>query len=505
MADRTPQNAFHHDRRVAVQLLLGVVGMIAFCVYSRSWQDLPHLVYDIPAGLAVYSFVAQVLLEWVARGMNRVVAARLAMIGAMTVVCVGRDFWHWPISGHLSCVLAVALVQSADGRLPRLERSLYWIPLPIVLVIRWTLFDRGDHWQTYNAVAFALLAAALVVVVMRGLVSRFLQLFAAAPSRRSAEHRGRPRRAQTRGVRPSWGARAASPSPPLRSTIAASEPSEPAPPTVSDRVNFSVFAPPLVKPGNQFLLSIWAWLQQHREQMLERAARGGERVEVGHKGPVRIRRGSEIVACLDLPGFDVEETTESMRWEGEIGHTDFAVTAPADLKPRTYLGKLTLLCAGLQVARLRFEITVGAIQAERDCLPATESRARSAFASYASPDRLEVLKWQRGAQSVGCRVFVDVLSLRAGDRWEQELEQQLAQCDLFCLFWSEAASTSAWVEKEWRTAMALHGVDYIHPVPLIDPRVVPPPDELAAVMHFNDIYRVMVDYEQRFANDSQDS
>jgi hypothetical protein len=515
MADRTTQGSLDQDRRVAVQLLLGVVGLIAFCVYSRSWQDLPHLIYDIPAALAVYSFVAQVVVEWVARGMNVRVAARLALIAAMTVVCVGRDFLHWPISGHLSCVLAVALVQAADDRLSRLERLLYWIPLPIVLVIRWTLFDRGEHWQTYNAVLFAVAAAAPVALVMRRQLT--------APSRTQAQSRRRPRRAQTRGVRPSWGAPAAPPSPTLRptpSTETPPEPSEPAPPAISDRVNFSVFAPSVVRPGSQFLLSLWAWLEQQREQMLERAARGGERVEAGHKGPVKIRRGSEIIACLDLPGFEIEEMTESLWWEGEVGHTDFAVTAPSDLKPRTYLGKLTLLCAGLQVARLRFEITVGAVEAQRDRLPVTEARVRSAFASYASPDRLEVLKWQWAARSVGCEVFVDVVSLRAGDRWEEELDvvslragdrweeelaRQIAQCDVFYLFWSAAAKQSTWVEKEWRTAIAVRGMDYIHPVPLIDPRLVPPPDELAAVLHFNDMYRIVVDYEQRFTNGLQDS
>jgi hypothetical protein len=93
------------------------------------------------------------------------------MLVAMTVVAVGREFGNWNISGHLSCVLAVALVQSADRRLSLAERICYWIPLPIVLMIRWFLFDQGNHWQTYNAVIFALLAplpAMLIVLAWRG-------------------------------------------------------------------------------------------------------------------------------------------------------------------------------------------------------------------------------------------------------------------------------------------------------------------------------------------------
>jgi TIR domain len=85
--------------------------------------------------------------------------------------------------------------------------------------------------------------------------------------------------------------------------------------------------------------------------------------------------------------------------------------------------------------------------------------------------------------------------LREGQHWEKQILEQIRLRDLFCLFWSEAASKSPWVEKEWKCALSTRGLDYIHPVPLVDPAIVPPPSELGASKHFNDLSRIVIDYE----------
>jgi len=150
--------AWIENRTPRAQLALGAVGMVAFCVFARCWRDTAHVIYDVPASFAVFSFIAQLLLEGIRDRRTWFWTARFGLLVAMTVVCFGRHFFGWDISGHLSCVLAVALVQTADRRLPVAERAAYWAPLPLVLAIRWFLFDEGDHGQTYHAVLFALIA-----------------------------------------------------------------------------------------------------------------------------------------------------------------------------------------------------------------------------------------------------------------------------------------------------------------------------------------------------------
>jgi hypothetical protein len=148
-------------------LALTLVGSTLFCVYSRSWKDPTRLIYDVPASLAVFSFVARLVLEGVTTGITWRWASCLALLVAMTSVVTGREFLGWPISGHLSCVLAVALAQAGDPRLSVLERLLYWLPLPIIVAVRWSVFDQGQHGQSYAAVVFGLTGGLAVLLVTR--------------------------------------------------------------------------------------------------------------------------------------------------------------------------------------------------------------------------------------------------------------------------------------------------------------------------------------------------
>ena len=154
------------DRHVPWQVALALTGATAFCLYSHCWSDAAHLIYDIPASLLVFSFVAQLVLESHRAG-SLFWLARLALVAIVSVSTVGRAFLHWPISGHLTCVFAVALVQSADPRLAVLERLLYWLPLPVVLSIRWWVFDLGQHGQTGWALLVGGAAALPAVVIAR--------------------------------------------------------------------------------------------------------------------------------------------------------------------------------------------------------------------------------------------------------------------------------------------------------------------------------------------------
>jgi hypothetical protein len=121
----------------------------------------------------------------------------------------------------------------------------------------------------------------------------------------------------------------------------------------------------------------------------------------------------------------------------------------------------------------------------------------SAFASYATEDREEVLSRIHGMKKIApdLDIFLDVLSLRSGDDWEKKLEMHVPSKDSFFLFWSKSASQSEWVDREWRLAFNRRGQDYIDPVPLVDPREVPPPAELNK-RHFADAYVAYIHYER---------
>jgi hypothetical protein len=144
------------DPLLLLQGLLALVGATAFCLYSHSWVDATHLLYDIPAGLATFGFIAQLVIELPREGVSRFGLYRAVLVIAMTAVTVGRRYLGWPISGHLSCVLAIALVQSLDRRLSFRERLAYWMPIPIVFYLRLVILEHDGHVGIILAVLFAL-------------------------------------------------------------------------------------------------------------------------------------------------------------------------------------------------------------------------------------------------------------------------------------------------------------------------------------------------------------
>ena len=116
------------------------------------------------------------------------------------------------------------------------------------------------------------------------------------------------------------------------------------------------------------------------------------------------------------------------------------------------------------------------------------SRYRSAFLSYATEDRDQVIRGAQMLRSVGIECFQDVVDLDPGERWERRLYEEIERSDLFLLFWSRAAKASRWVRKE-----AVHAVDCggaqpgrpeIKPIILERPPSEPWPE--LAHLHFGD-------------------
>ena len=281
------------------------------------------------------------------------------------------------------------------------------------------------------------------------------------------------------------------------------QPPPPPPPTkasVLEKVHFCAFAPTVVAPGAEFILQVWACRQSEGDfmTMLKRAGQSGTFVPKGSKEAVPVQTGTWLTVSVAIPAFGIDQATDRMYWDGDLVNTSFAIAVPRDTPPGTSVGTAMIHGDHVPIAVLHFEITTGALAEPVVPLPSQEHKIKSIFASYASQDRLDVLRWTQGAETLGVDVFVDVLTLRAGSNWTVELFRQVPAMDLFCLFWSKAASESVWVEREWRCALAARGLDYIHPVPLVDPRTVPPPRELSQTKHFNDPTAVFIAYERNY-------
>jgi actin-like ATPase involved in cell morphogenesis len=266
------------------------------------------------------------------------------------------------------------------------------------------------------------------------------------------------------------------------------QPSATAPEGVINRVHFSATSPPSVEPGASFVMDVWAHLEQQRAAVVQRAKEAAVgRILVKSKGPVAVAGGAVLQVHLAIDGMTIAEPEDTITWQGEIGNATFAVSVPEEAPPGNRPGQATVYLNGLRIARLCFGLQVGRPVRFWELLPTAAQQHCRAFASYASEDRSAVMARIQGMQKANPRleVFVDVLSLRSGQDWQQTLWQVIPRNDVFYLFWSASAQRSRWVEMEWRCALQTRGLDFIDPVPLVSPEEVPPPPELAR-KHFND-------------------
>ncbi len=258
---------------------------------------------------------------------------------------------------------------------------------------------------------------------------------------------------------------------------------------LEDKIHFTLITLSSVEPDTSFLLDVWAHLEKQRTEVVRRAQESYKenKIQIKSKGPVQVTRGTILTVRLKFDELIVDNPEDTILWDGEIGNATFLVTVPKDVNEGTKNGLVTIYANGLQIARLYFDIQIGKASSKVNRIPTHEERHRKAFASYASEDRNDVLARIQGIQKAApyLNIFLDVFSLRSGQAWEQELWKTIPMNDIFYLFWSDSASKSEWVEKEWRCALKSKGIDFIDPVPLVSPEEVPPPPELAS-KHFND-------------------
>jgi hypothetical protein len=255
-----------------------------------------------------------------------------------------------------------------------------------------------------------------------------------------------------------------------------------------------VFAPPIAAPGSALLVQAFVHLPEDADAA--RAVASEQVLGSSQRGYFSLAAlvgvGSRLDLELHLPGLEIDDPVASLTWRGRTEPVQFAVTVPADARVGTVLGTLSVSLEGVPLGHVKFalEIEAGAEVRAREPQGREARRYRSAFVSYASADRDEVLRRVQMLGLTGIEYFQDVMSLEPGERWSESLERAIRRSDLFLLFWSSSAKSSTWVRREVDYALQCkagddHRPPAIRPVIIEGPPVVPPWDDLAH-LHFND-------------------
>lgn len=262
-----------------------------------------------------------------------------------------------------------------------------------------------------------------------------------------------------------------------------------------DPVDCTVFAPPSVSRTASCLIQIFAHRPEHVTTvsgMAKEFDKDAERRGFRSLG-MEVARGTKLTFHLTVPGFEVEDAIQSVIWQGTPTLVQFDLTVPYNQNLGDVIGTVMVSYEQIPLGHIKFKITVTQIkQSSAELEPVGFAYVyRKAFISYASQDRLEVLKRVQMLARLRIKTFQDVLSLEPGVRWEKALYRHIDDSDLFLLFWSSAAKQSEWVMKEVRYALELKQDDLsppeIIPILIEGPPPVPPPEELAH-LHFNDYF-----------------
>ncbi|HEX2211219.1 MAG TPA: toll/interleukin-1 receptor domain-containing protein [Longimicrobium sp.] len=263
-------------------------------------------------------------------------------------------------------------------------------------------------------------------------------------------------------------------------------------------------APRRARPGDVILAQFAAYVARFEEvarRALEREAAPGE-VRLGEETDCRWAVGTRVTVRCTARGLNVFTPTQSFVWDGDCRTLSFDIEVPADARPRdtviffeAFVHDTDEAPDAVQVGRLRMSLEIGDKADDQPPRPVHGKAARTAFASYASEDRIDVLERVSSIRrSAGLEVFVDVVSLRMGDEWNPELDRHIRESDRFLLFWSENTPKSKWVTWERQKAVELHGEDVLELHLLRYTPINQVPVDLRRY-HFNDIYIIARDAE----------
>jgi TIR domain len=248
-----------------------------------------------------------------------------------------------------------------------------------------------------------------------------------------------------------------------------------------DEVHLGASTPPAVSPGETFVARFAAYTDTNRDTVREvieqEAPTSRPRLDLDR---ARWRRGAKVTVRLECSNATVLNPVQTFLWTGSYNILRFDVSVAENLAAETLILRFDVAVEELPIISLRPEIAIKRGQQHGVAMgfgSFVEARApKSAFASYVTSDRQEVLSRIRSVQiSTGIDVFVDCLSIRPGERWKPKLKEEISNRDIFWLFWSREAMKSPWVDWEWRTALAEKTINGIQPHPLEPSDLAPAP------------------------------
>jgi len=185
-----------------------------------------------------------------------------------------------------------------------------------------------------------------------------------------------------------------------------------------------------------------------------------------------VPEGALITATPHLDGFQFNPPSVSIGFYKDWHRFDFEVRAKGAPLNQSANGLLTFSVEGIIVADVPLSIFVGATTSAGEQTNSVAKVYQSIFCSYSHRDQQIVARAERAYKALGLDYLRDVVSLKSGQEWSDELLALINRADIFQLFWSRAAAQSEHVRYEWEHALQVAGwrANFIRPVYWEDPQ-----------------------------------
>jgi hypothetical protein len=195
----------------------------------------------------------------------------------------------------------------------------------------------------------------------------------------------------------------------------------------------------------------------------------------GVRAPAKadVPEGALVTATPQMEGFQFNPPSATVGFYKDWHRFDFEVRAKGAPLNQATNGLLTFSVEGIIVADVPLSIYVGeTLSAGSGQANAVAKVYQAIFCSYSHQDQQIVARAERAYKALGLDYLRDVMSLKSGQDWSDELLKLINNADIFQLFWSHAAAESDHVRSEWEHALQVAGwkANFIRPVYWEDPK-----------------------------------
>jgi hypothetical protein len=253
---------------------------------------------------------------------------------------------------------------------------------------------------------------------------------------------------------------------------------------VDNDVGFTVYRPRFLSPGVWGTLLVFA----HKTDPVVDPGLGPiDPVEVvearaqAHFGssvapPARVDarsglfRGARLRIVPDLPEIVCNPPEAELDWWEPVHEASFRLFAGPALNGSAVRGAVRIWLGALLIGEVSLTINVRpAGAADDESVAERAPRYRKIFPSYSHLDHAIVEGFEDAARALGDQYLLDVLALRAGERWQPRILELIREADVFQLFWSSNSMRSVYCRQEWEHALALRRQAFVKPLYWEDP------------------------------------